>query len=112
MTEETKHPGPQVFEWVEAEYDAPEIYGNFTNCSWTLVDVRIQIGQLIPKKPGNLSAGFAVQERGFVTLAWHQAKVLRDILESVVASYEQVNGEIKMPNLAPTPPSPNVSSGN
>ena len=110
MTEESKQPEQQTFEWAESEYDVPEIYGNFLNCSWTLVDVRLQIGQLIPKKPGDTSAGFIVEERGFVTMAWHQAKVLRDIVTSLVASYEQVNGEIKTPKLAPPPPTPSTTA--
>jgi hypothetical protein len=106
MTDETKQPTQQKFEWIEGEYEVPEIYGNFLNCSWTLVDVRFQIGQLVPKSPGDISGGFVVQERGFVTMAWHQAKVLRDLVISLVASYEQENGEIKMPKLAPIPPNP------
>jgi hypothetical protein len=106
MADETKRPELPTFQWVESERAVPEIYGNFLNYSWTLADVRFQIGQLIPKKPGDLSAGFVIEERAFVTIGWYQTKILRDMLASLIASYEQVNGEIKMPKLAPVPPTP------
>jgi hypothetical protein len=103
MAEDTTHSPQQTFEWIESEYDVPEIYCNFINCSWTLVDVRLQIGELIPKKSGDTAAGFVVEERGSVTMGWYQAKVLRDLIASLIASYEQVNGEIAKPQLAPVP---------
>jgi hypothetical protein len=100
---EIKPPEQQKFEWIESKKDVPEIYGNFLHTSWTLVDVRFHIGQLIPKRVGDPTTGFVVEDRGSVTIAWPQVKVLRDLLASLVASYETVNGEIKNINLPPIP---------
>jgi uncharacterized protein DUF3467 len=92
---------PPKFEWLEAKENTPEIYGNFFHTSWTLVDVRIQVGQLVTQ--GADLSRFVAEPRGAVTMAWGQAKVLRDTLNSVLAKYEEVNGEIKIAKLADRP---------
>jgi hypothetical protein len=101
--EEEKQP-EQKFEWGESKQVTPEIYGNFFNTTWTLFDVRFQVGQLIAKKEGDLSAGFVVEKRGAVTIAWPQVKLLRDTLVDLVARYEKANGEIKPLVLPPGGP--------
>jgi len=77
----------------------PEIYANLAHPTWTLFDVRIRLGHLIPnpEKP----AEFVAEELGAVTFAWPHAKILRDMLTRLVASYEQTNGEIKTLQLPP-----------
>jgi len=89
---------PVKFEWVIPKEGAPELYGNFYHVSWTLFDVRFQIGQLIPKSP-DPGSGFFVDQRGSFTMAWPEAKALRDSLVDVVARYEKANGELKPINL-------------
>jgi hypothetical protein len=81
------------FEWVKPK-EVPEVYGNFFNASWTLFDVRFLIGQLVPTGVDQTSQ-FVVEQRAAVTIAWAEAKVLRDILNDLVAKYEHANGEIK-----------------
>ncbi len=94
-------------DWVESKEGAPEIYGNSFNTTWTLFDVRFQVGQLIPKKEADISAGFLIEKRGAVTIAWPQVKALRDTIIDLVARYEKVNGEIKPLVLPPGgPPEP------
>jgi hypothetical protein len=88
------------FQWVKPEEGAPEIYCNYVNVTWTLFDVRFLLGQLIPSGV-DLNAGFVVEQRGAVTFAWAEAKVLRDMLADLVARYESVNGEIKPIKLPP-----------
>jgi hypothetical protein len=99
MTQEPKDDKPAKFEWIKPQERIPEIYGNFYNVSWTLFDVRVQIGQLIPKVTGEPDKGFFVEERAAITFAWPEAKALRDGLVELVARYEEANGEIKKINL-------------
>jgi hypothetical protein len=82
------------FDWAKTKQDTPEIYGNYYHVSWTLFDVRFQIGQLIPKDT-NKQPSFFAEHRGAVTIAWPEAKALRDTLIDLVARYEKANGEIK-----------------
>jgi hypothetical protein len=87
-------PEPAKFEWAKTKQDTPEIYGNYFHVSWTLFDVRFQLGQLIPKDT-NIQSSFFAEHRGAVTIAWPEAKLLRDTLIDLVARYEKANGEIK-----------------
>ena len=90
---------PVIYKWVKSKDDTPEIYCNFLQASWTLFDVRFVLGQLVPSDP--VSREFVVDERGTVTVAWPQVKILRDVLANLVAKYEQANGEIKQLKLPP-----------
>lgn len=104
MTEERKE-----FKWLKAEAPVPEIYTNYVQASWSLFDVRVNLGQLVPAVVGE-GKDFVVQEKASVTFAWPQAKVLRDMLAALVENYERVNGEIKPIKLAPVPEGPCSSS--
>lgn len=103
----TKSNGPQqptpIFKWIESKEIPPEIYANYVHVSWTLFDVRFQLGQLIPVGE-DLQDGFRVEKRGAVSIAWPEAKALRDMLADVVAKFENVNGEIKPLKLPPGGP--------
>jgi len=103
MGQEEKQPELKT-EWVESKEGSPEIYGNFFNTSWTVFDVRFQVGQLIPRKESDLAAGFVVEKRGAVTIAWPEAKALLIMLSDLVGRYEKVNGEIKPVILPPSGP--------
>jgi uncharacterized protein DUF3467 len=103
MGEEKKQPEKPKFVWVKPEEATPEIYTNYVHVSWTLFDVRFQLGQLIPTGT-DLTAEFVVEQRGAVTVAWAEAKVLRDMLADMVDRYEKVNGEIKSLKLPPNTP--------
>jgi hypothetical protein len=94
---------PAEFEWTVPEEGTPEIYGNFVNVSWTLFDVRFRIGQLIPRAT-NPKSGFVVEQQCAVTIAWPEAKLLRDMLTELVSKYESVNGEFKPLTLPPGTP--------
>lgn len=94
------------FKWKTPRYGAvPEIYTNFVNVSWTLFDLRVRLGHLIPAQDGS---GFDAEELAGVTFAWPQAKILAKALTEMVASYEAANGEIKEikmpadPSITPT----------
>jgi|SRR5580692_5800907 hypothetical protein len=104
MNEESKNPEqPVKFPWAKRKEGTPDIYCNYVNASWTLYDVRVVLGQLVPVDNGE-HAGFVVEERGAVTVAWPEAKVLRDALIDLIARYEKTNGEIKPLKLPPNTP--------
>ncbi len=91
--------GPTQYKWIPARNGVnQEIYGNFVHPSWTLFDVRLRVGQLIPDEA---SKTFVVEERAAVTFAWPQAKVLRDMFARLVDAYEEANGEIEPLKLPP-----------
>jgi len=103
MDDEKKTPDEKrKFKWI-APRDGVlrDIYGNFSHASWTLFDVRLRVGQLIPVNDSG--SEFVVEERATVTVSWPHAKNLRDMFTSLVASYEATNGEIVPLKLPPDP---------
>lgn len=101
MDEDQKTPvAPVIYKWVRSKENIPEIYGNMVNPSWTLVDVRFRIGQLVPID-SETATEFVSEEQAAVTISWPYVKVLRNVLSELVANYEKVNGEIKQINLPP-----------
>lgn len=92
----------QQFQWIDPKEPVPEIYTNYVHVSWSLFDVRFQLGQLVPVG-AELNEGFRIEKRGAVTIAWPEAKSLRDMLIDLVSRYEQANGEIKPLKLPSSP---------
>ncbi|HME57979.1 MAG TPA: hypothetical protein VKF63_06560 [Terracidiphilus sp.] len=97
-----EHKPPQLgsqFKWIPArDGKIVEIYGNYVHPSWTLFDVRMRVGQLIPDETEKT---FVVEERASLTFSWPQAKFLREMFARLVDAYEEVNGEIKPLKLPP-----------
>lgn len=86
-----------------------EAYSNVVNMNWTLYDVRIRFQELIQvpddDRPTWENQHGILLERVAVTMSWHQAKVLRDLLCGVIKSYEETNGELKPLKLPDRPAS-------
>jgi hypothetical protein len=80
-----------------------DLYANIIHPSWSLFDVRFRLGQLVPA--ADYESDFVIEEKGTVIMSWHQAKVVRDALNDLIASYEKVNGELAPLKLTPAPPS-------
>jgi len=93
----------QKFTWAKSKEPVPSIYANFMHVSWTLFDVRFQLGQLIPTEPG-VSNAFVAEECGAVVMAWPAVKAFRDNLIGLIDSYERTNGTIESSKLVPAPP--------
>jgi Protein of unknown function (DUF3467) len=90
---------------------SPEIYTNYTQASWTLFDVRVRFGHLVSGDSSDeTTKEFVAEEVGAVTFSWPQAKFMRDMLNKLVASYEETNGEIKPIKLPPDPTTAKPSS--
>src|SRR5260370_6598231 len=66
-------------------------YSNVVTVDWTLYDVRVRFGELM-QVPNDDSPSWKTQhgiilERVAVTMPWHQAKILRNILDGVIRNY-------------------------
>ncbi len=76
-----------------------EGYSNVVNMNWTLYDVRIRFAELIQvtddDRPTWENQHGVVLERAAITIPWHQAKALRNMLDGVIKNYEELNGELK-----------------
>ena|ERR1022692_1608660 len=97
MNEEVKQkpPGVEVVPTAEGVF---EDYGNQLNLLWTLFDVTIRLGHLVPTKhatDGKI-VEFVNEETSAITLPWAQAKALRNMLGDAVSRYEKLNGEIRV----------------
>jgi hypothetical protein len=83
----------------EPEDGVFEAYSNVVNMNWTLYDIRLRFAELIQvpddDRPTWENQHGVVLERVAVTLPWHQAKLLRDLLDGIVKNYETINGELK-----------------
>jgi hypothetical protein len=84
-------------------------YANVINMDWTLYDVRLRFAELmqVPNEgdPTWKNQHGIMLERVAVTMPWHQAKFLRNLLDGVIRNYETLNGELKpmkLPNAAPS----------
>ncbi len=82
-------------------------YSNVVNMDWSLYDVRLRFSELM-QVPNDDSPNWKNQhgillERVAVTMPWHQAKYLRDLLSGVIANYEAINGELKPIKLPAAP---------
>ena len=82
-----------------------EAYSNVVNMNWTLFDVRLRFQELVQvpddDRPTWENQHGLLLERAAITMSWHQAKILRDLLAGVINNYEEINGElkpIKLPN--------------
>src|SRR6266851_980479 len=79
---------------VKSEDGVCEVYSNFIDANWSLFDVRLRFGQIVPAPIGS-DHPFDAEERAAITIAWPEAKILRDIMIDVVRRFEETNGEIK-----------------
>jgi hypothetical protein len=82
-------------------------YANIVNFNWTLTDVQLRFAELIQvpneDSPTWENQSIVILERVSVTIPWYQAKILRGMLDGILRTYEEVNGEIKTPVLAQPP---------
>lgn len=88
----------------EPESGLFEAYSNVVNMNWTLYDVRLRFAELIQvpddDRPNWENQHGIVLEKVAVTIPWHQAKYLRDLLDGVIKNYESVNGTLNPIKLA------------
>src|ERR1700735_2810054 len=80
-------------EYVEPEDGLFVTYANNIVYGFTPTDVRLIFGEVVDFNKGAAT----VEQRAHVTIAWMQAKVLREVLAALVAQHEKVFGEIRVP---------------
>ncbi|MBV9075530.1 MAG: DUF3467 domain-containing protein [Acidobacteria bacterium] len=68
------------------------MYCNYFNVNWSLYDVRIQFGQLIPD---DQQKEVVALENASVTMSWHEAKLFKDFLANAIERFEKANYELK-----------------
>lgn len=92
-----------AFELREHKAGIYEIYTNSIDICWGCHDVRLRLGRLVPADGGYGSAKplrIIVEQTAAVTMAWNEAKLLRDMLIDAIERYELANGELQWPKLA------------
>jgi hypothetical protein len=78
-----------------------QTYSNHLVTSWTAHDIRLRFSEMyrLPEPKPDSEKVLRIEERACVTLAWSQAKALRDALTTIIERFEKVNGEIKQPTV-------------
>jgi hypothetical protein len=94
MEDTNQQAGPK---WVRRE-DSAEVYSNQYFLDWSITDVRVRFGQMVPN-PDTGTVSYVIEEHAAITLPWPQVKALRDSLNDAVTRYEKANGPMDLPNL-------------
>lgn len=95
MEDINKQTGPK---WVRLE-DSVETYSNQYFLDWSITDVRVRFGQMVPTQSDPGTVPYVIEEHAAITLPWPQVKALRDSLNDAVSRYEKANGPLDLPNL-------------
>ena len=110
MAESKKPEEKPAIPLVHPEDGLFEAYANTVDADWTLTDVTLRFMQLVhtPKEEGptNANRELIVLEKANITLPWWTAKIGVQMLGGLIKAYEDVNGEIKKPELARLPQNP------
>jgi hypothetical protein len=91
------------FPFVKPDEGIFQAYSNYIDAAWTLFDVTIRFGQVVPLPSEVGQPKFEAEENARITVAWPEAKYLATILADLVKRFEGVNGEIQPLKLAPSP---------
>jgi len=75
---------------------APSVFSDYIHCFWNGLDVSIRFGKFFqPVAELEPNEKNWIEERAIVTVPWGTAKILRNLLDTVITRYERVHGEIK-----------------
>ncbi len=92
-----------TIEVVEQPGGIYQVYANHVIVSYTGHDVLVNFSQLrrLPEIKASDMPTSRVEQRAAVTMAWSEAKALRDLLTGVIQLFESANGQV---NPTPTVP--------
>ncbi|MGD0974820.1 MAG: DUF3467 domain-containing protein [Candidatus Korobacteraceae bacterium] len=96
---EQKTNAPKITYTKPADRGFPSVYSNNVAIGSTAFDVRIIFGEVLDTHGGEL----VIEQRVQVTMAWLEAKLLKDILTQRIDGYEKANGPIKLPGVSTEP---------
>jgi len=102
---EQKINAPKITYTKPADRGFPSVYSNNVATGSTAFDIRIIFGEVLDM-PGD---ELVIEQRVQVTMAWLEAKLLRDILTQQIDRYEKANGQIKLPGIPTAPNKTNPS---
>jgi len=68
-------------------------YANHVQVGFTAFDIRLLFGEVVDVQPNKVT----IEQRASITMAWLQAKILKQMLERIISDYEARNGELKVP---------------
>jgi hypothetical protein len=80
-------------------------YANHIALGTTAFDIRLVFGQVMDIK----ATKALVQQEVMVTLAWMEAKILRDLLDLQIKKYEEDNEPLFLPKISKTVIAPDAS---
>jgi hypothetical protein len=103
--EKVKGTDTSAIPWIQPEDGICEVYANVVHVNWSAYDVRIRLGRLVTVESAT-GAKWAVNEEAGVSMAYGQAKYLRNLLHGIIKDYEAKNGEINMNPIWPAPTAP------
>jgi hypothetical protein len=75
----------------------PAIYANHVAAGMTAFDMRLIFGQITDANPEKVTIDQAVM----VTMSWPEIKILHAMLEANIEAFEELNGEIILPQIPP-----------
>ena len=115
--EKSKAQNPSAIDLAKLPLEEPEegvfsVFSNLVNLDWTLYDIRLRFGELL-QVPNEDNPTWENQhgillEKAAIRLPWHQAKLLRNMLDHVLRNYEEANGELKPITLPASGPAPTL----
>jgi Protein of unknown function (DUF3467) len=76
---------------------AEEYYANHIQVFWSGVDVTLFFGKLLHSSEDITERVLSIENRAKVTMPWSVAKLIAKALAESVATYEELNGEVKLP---------------
>jgi len=88
-------------EWVESKTEIYRAYSNQVASLWTPNDLELTSGELtkIDEATAESPKTLIVEKRVAVRMSWTQAKLLNNMLTDIFGRFENLNGEVKVPQI-------------
>jgi uncharacterized protein DUF3467 len=91
------HAMPQSFEFVEPSGGHTLVYANHVQIGQSPFDIKLGFGEMLGTGEGGKAR---VLSKATVTMTWLEAKVLSDLLSTILAAYESQNGPFTIPKIS------------
>lgn len=81
----------------EAPEGVARVYANHIDVNWTAFDLNILFSHI--QRLSEPEATNRLEHRATVSLSWTEAKALHMVLGDILGSFEELNGELKIPKV-------------